>query len=318
MHRILTYWGITTLVVGTMSALITGCAAQTAKPDSGRRFPVIAYLPDYRLQQFPKTVPAPITDLIYFSIEPLPNGDLALNRAAPDVLKQLGALKKGRPLRILIALGGWSRSGGFAPMAADNKTRAHFVRALTQFCLANGLDGADFDWEHPSDANQERSYGVLLTETRAAFKPHGLRLFLTVAAWQNLPAEAFQAADRIQVMAYDHDGKHSTYEGALADVKMLLDKGAPKNKLVLGVPSYGRKIADANRDMTYADIVARYHPAPDVDEVDGIYFNNIRTIRRKARYARDNGLGGVMFWELGQDSADKTSLVLAIRDALSK
>ena len=71
---------------------------------------------------------------------------------------------------------------------------------------------------------------------------------------------------------------------------------------------------DAKTEMTYAEIVRKYKPAPEVDEAGDVYFNGIETIRQKTRYAREKGLGGVMVWELGQDADGKASLLGAVRE----
>lgn len=40
-----------------------------------------------------------------------------------------------------------------------------------------------------------------------------------------------------------------------------------------------------------------------------LYFNGISTIEDKVQYAIDNGAGGVMIWELGQDCFGENSLL---------
>ena len=40
-------------------------------------------------------------------------------------------------------------------------------------------------------------------------------------------------------------------------------------------------------------------------EAGGFYFNGIKTIQQKTRYAKEIGLGGFMIWELGQDAMGK-------------
>ena len=59
-----------------------------------------------------------------------------------------------------------------------------------------------------------------------------------------------------------------------------------------------------------------YSPEPDVDEVNNIYFNGIDTIKQKTTYVVENGYGGIMIWEVGQDTTDETSLLKAIGDAM--
>jgi chitinase len=293
-------------------------AAQDMSRARAPSIPVIAYLPDYRVASIDPSVCRSLTDLIFFSIEPTSAGALDLSRLKPELLSQLGDWKQRYHFRLLVSLGGWGRSGGFGPMATDDKARGRFIQALTQFCLDNRLDGVDFDWEHPANPTEEAAYARLLTETKQAFQPHGWLVSVTLAAWQKLEKGGFEAADRAQVMAYDHDGRHSTFDNARADVDQLVRQGAPRSKVCLGVPFYGRNVTKSDEAMTYAEIVQRYHPAPDVDEVEGVYFNGPRTIQQKARYVMENNLGGVMIWELGQDTTDDTSLLRAIHTVLAK
>ena len=294
-------------------AVLYQLAAVEAPRPPAPAVPVIAYLPDYRIASLDPSVCRSLTDLIFFSIEPTSAGALDLSHLKPETLSQLRGWKQRYHFRLLVALGGWGRSEGFGLMATDDKVRGRFIQALTRFCGDNQLDGVDFDWEHPKNAAEEVAYARLLTETKQAFQPHGWLLSVTLAAWQKLPKAGFEAVDRVQVMAYDHDGRHSNFDGARADVDRVASQGAPRSKICLGVPFYGRNVTKPDESLTYAEIVSEYHPAPEVDEVDGVYFNGIRTIQQKARYVTENHLGGVMIWELGQDTTDETSLLQAIR-----
>jgi GH18 family chitinase len=117
-------------------------------------------------------------------------------------------------------------------------------------------------------------------------------------------------------MSYDRQPRHSTYEQAVQDLRKFIDAGIPREKLILGLPFYGRKVTAPYEEATYADIVAKYHPASDVNEVDGIFFNGIGTVQLKTCHAMSKNIGGVMIWELAQDTMDKTSLLAAIKRAI--
>jgi GH18 family chitinase len=312
--------------IATLSALAfvhphvsSGQDGRTANKTAPQRFPVIAYIPEYRFDGLDIAVGERITELIAFSIEPRPNGELDTSRLGPGVFAKLRALKDRHGSRVLVALGGWERSRGFAPIATNAKARAVFASNLTRFCREHRLDGADIDWEHPANAAENEGYGALLAELKHAFAPHGLLLTMALADWQDPGALAYQSVDRIHVMAYDHDGpRHSTFEHAKADLNAFVARGVPKAKLCLGLPFYGRNSRDGKVEATYAELVRKEHPAHDVDEAGGFYFNGIDTIKRKTRYANDQGFGGVMIWELGQDAVGADSLLHAIDDAISK
>lgn len=279
-------------------------------PTPSPNFAVVGYLPDYRVLD-----PAwgrYATDIIYFSASLRANGELDAARLNAQTLAALREMRDSYGARVFIAIGGWERSQNFAAVATDPALRTQVVQAITAYCRENGLDGVDFDWEFPNTAAERAGYVTLLAEVHTAFAPHGLRVSVALAAWQDLGDELYTAVDRIHVMAYDHKGRHSTFEQAVGDIQAFLARGAPPEKLLLGVPFYGRSLSQWNNAFTYADIVTQHHPAPDVDEIGGIYFNGIATIQQKTRYALEQHLGGVMIWELGQDTADDTSLLKAI------
>jgi chitinase len=310
------------LVVILVVCLLMGIqhppAQGAPEPQHEPAFRVIGYLPDYRLAGIDSGQLRHITDLIYVSLEPLATGDLNTKALGPDVLRKLHEMIGARPVRLLVAVGGWLRSGGYGPMVTHPEARRRFVENLTRFCLANKLNGVEFDWEGPGNPQEEAGYAALMQETKQSFAPHQLRVTVAQAAWDNLSKAGLEAVDEVHIMAYDHDGKHSTMPDAENDVHSFIAKGVPKHKLYMGLPFYGRNIHNRNQDMTYADIVAKFHPTPATDLADDIYFNNIDTIRQKTAWARGEGLGGVMAWEIGQDTTDDTSLLQAVSRAAKR
>jgi GH18 family chitinase len=276
------------------------------------RFCAVGYLPDYRLDSFDSKIAQSLTDLVAFSAEPEANGELNLKRLPPKSIRALRKIKQEQKVRLILCVGGWERSKAFPELAAAPTAVQRFAKTLTDFCAENQFDGVDLDWEHPKNETDRKNCAQLLIEVKKAFAPKKLLLTIAMAGWQVLPAEAFAAIDRIHLMAYDAKGRHATAEFAEAEVARLIMKGAPRSKICLGLPFYGKSIADPVKTMTYAEILKKYKPMADVDEVDGIYFNGIRTIEKKTRYAIDHKLAGVMIWEVGQDVAGERSLVRAI------
>lgn len=275
---------------------------------------IVGYLPDYR--PLDPEWGRYLTDVIYFSAEPSPSGELDTGRLSKQTLAALNDMHTTYGTRIWVALGGWGRSRHFATVALDAALREQFAQNLLHYCLDNHLAGVDLDWEFPQNDQENRAYVELLAAIHRAFAPHGLRVSVALAGWQDLGAELYQVVDRIHVMSYDHPGRHATFENAVADIEAWLARGAPPEKLLLGVPFYGRQIDNPDVATSYMQIVSRYHPAPETDEVEGIYFNGIATIRQKTRYAQEQRLGGIMIWELGQDTRDETSLLRAIHASL--
>jgi len=60
-----------------------------------------------------------------------------------------------------------------------------------------------------------------------------------------------------------------------------------------------------------------FSPEPHVNEIDNLFFNGPELIRRKTEFALEAGLGGVMFWELGQDASGTESLLGVIRSTVN-
>ncbi len=304
---------IAPLVLGGLLGIIisfTPIAAGDGPATEPSSFRIVGYLPNYR--EFDRVSTRGLTDLILFSVTPTATGDLNLSRLKKMPWSKLRAFKTQQRVRLILCVGGWERSANFATVATSDAMRQKFVNAVVKTCLDERLDGVDLDWEHPKTEAEQEGYAKLLADLHQAFEPHGLVLSVTIAAWQKLPPKAFDVVDWVNLMAYDHPGRHSTLEGAQSDVKKLIAAGVPARKLTLGLPFYGRDIKKSNRELIYREIVAKHHPEPSVDEVDNIYFNGPETISRKTKYAIDSGLAGVMVWELGQDATGDQSLLKAI------
>jgi GH18 family chitinase len=183
---------------------------------------------------------------------------------------------------------------------------------LTEFALAHHLDGVDFDWEFSKGKAEFKNYILFLTETKEVFAKHNLLVSVALTPDPNFPLADFAVVDRVHLMSYDRGEKHATFEQAMEDVLLFLDVGIPAEKIILGVPFYGRNTSPPYKVLSYEEIMSRYSPPPAVDEVDGVYFNGLETIQDKTCFALDENLGGVMIWELAHDTTDSNSLLQRI------
>ena len=282
-------------------------------------FRIVGYLPDYRAVDFDPATPRLLTDLIVYSASLSPKGGLDLTRLKEKLpWNTLNTFKNRARVRLILCVGGGDRSTHFAAMAGSAKNRDKFVQEAVQICIEASLDGLDLDWEHPKNAAEMAGYEKLLVELHDVFEPYGMVLSVTVTGWQKLSREAIAAVDWVNVMSYDHNGRHATFDSARADVKTLIEGGVPLHKINLGLPFYGRHITKRRQVETYREIVRNYNLAPEVDEVDKLYFNGPSTIRQKTEWAIQSQLGGVMVWELGQDAAGDNSLLKVIYDTVDQ
>ncbi|MGL4623582.1 MAG: glycoside hydrolase family 18 protein, partial [Culicoidibacterales bacterium] len=157
--------------------------------------------------------------------------------ANAGILNALQELRERNPnLKLGISVGGWSKSGDFAPMAANPEARANFIDNIIKFIEYTNMDFIDLDWEFPGEVregdlvdnkNDEgtphatpedgENYVVLLEELKAALNlkeiTNGKEYELSVAIpapkkkQQKLEIDRlFNAVDFANVMTYDLRG----------------------------------------------------------------------------------------------------------------
>jgi chitinase len=279
------------------------------------RYAVCGYLPDYRIRDFDTTLLRYATDIIYFSLEPNGDGTLVTGPFVAEHCKTLAEWRTRHGFRLLVSVGGWGRSRGFAAMSTDDAGRGKFVKTMTDFCVTNSFDGVDYDWEFPKTAQEKKGYIDLIRDTKQAFLPHGKIVTVALGHQQNLGKEAYGLLDRVHIMSYDHLGKHSTLEHAKGDAARFMGFGVLKGKLLLGVPFYARNVKKPDDSRSYGDLAEAHDLEPDSDWVCDYYFNGINTTKSKAAHAQELGLGGIMVWEIGQDSRGDKSLLRALYEA---
>ncbi len=299
---------------------VFGCVVQTQEETVATQPETViaAYLPEYRIKSFDEGHLKHLTNLILFSIEVDSQGGLVLDRWKPDLLDIMDRLGREAPCRVLISVGGWGRSEGFREVAASPEMRTRFAKELVEFCQVHGLDGVDLDWEHPANEEERKQFVVLIADLGQTLHQHSLLLTTALAPWKPVELAVARSVDRIHLMSYDDEGRHSTLEQAAANIEKWRAAGIPAEKLCLGLPCYGKSITNRSQPArTYARLVAEL-PGLTGDEVEGVYFNGPDTIEAKLDLAKTQGLSGVFFWELAQDlpaDAERSLIRTAARRA---
>ena len=279
--------------------------------EAPKSFSVVGYLPNYRIDGLKTEQLEGMTELIYFSIEPTAEGGLPVAPISQGHLDRLREFRLGT--EILISVGGWGRSEHFPALAADVASRGRFIQLLKSYCLENGFSGVDYDWEHPKNQREIEDFASLIAETRCAFELDGLKVTVAQASWQDLGTKVYKNVHQVHLMAYDHGFPQATFSKSTADVERLIGFGCPAEKIVMGIPFYGRNQARDAR--TYQDLISAGDFQPSSNLIDGYAFNGPEMVAKKVEYAVEKNLGGVMIWEIGQDSRDEeTSLMEALPD----
>lgn len=292
---------------------------------------VVAYVPNWvDLKKFADTIDYPRLTHINLAFENPVNesGELSFNSKEDRLIAKAHASS----VKVLVSIGGGSASGDKALLSRyfdllTEAKRAGFVARLTDFVLAHNFDGLDVDLEGPS-INQD--YGAFIAALGAALKAKGKLLTAALSkgyGGDKVPDSVFESFDFVNVMAYDGagpwqpnaPGQHSSLQFAKDNITYWLGRGLPKAKAVLGVPFYGYGFGEAfrKRDYPYSEIVAGNPGAENTDEIGNtIWYNGLPTIRAKAQYVVDQGLGGIMIWSLDYDVPGDRSLLSAIAETL--
>lgn len=322
-----------------MALAAVGCALALGSCATGRSFePIPIVGRGYRIPgafrvvgYFPSWSGDPVrvqyralTHINYAFLNPRPDGGYQ-DVARPEKLETLVACAHAFGVRVLASLGGGEgENGAFAAIAADPTLTAAFCGNTLALIDRYDLDGIDMDWEFPA-ADEADAFAALVGALADALHARHKLLSIAVSAdavhGGACSDGAIADVDFLNIMAYD-DGfgvqgaHHSTYAFAEAALGYwLVDRGVPADKAVLGLPFYGRSLADRH-SATYKSILSEDRDAPGKD-VSGEYgYNGFATIRSKALgLARAKG-GGVMIWQLNQDAAGEYSLLNALFDAV--
>jgi chitinase len=291
-------------------------ASKAAQTD----FMVIGYLYTQSLAEVDRIQYGKLTHVNYSFVLPTTAG--GLTEVDDAVMTRLVERSHGHAVKVGLAVGGWNdgNTSGFEAMAANPAHRAAFVANLMALVGRYDLDGIDMDWEYPN-ASSSADFLALMRDLSAELRPQGKLLTLAVIAEGDehgrfIPPEVFGIIDALNIMAYDWKYQsgvhHSPYEVAESSLDYWVARGCPQAKAVLGVPFYGRSPAEA---LTYRQILAKDAEAPGKDVVDGVQYNGRATMRKKTELARRKG-GGIMFWELTQDTTDAASLLGAIDETV--
>ncbi|XP_055877021.1 acidic mammalian chitinase-like isoform X2 [Biomphalaria glabrata] len=283
-------------------------------------------------------------------------------------------LKQRNPnLKVLLAIGGYNMaSDPFTSFVSDSGKRAEFVKNAIEFLRKRNFDGLDMDWEYPGQRGsppEDREHLVLLMQElwngfhHEAYVSNKPRLLLTAA----FPAGkesidigydiqgVINFIDFINIMTYDFHGSWESYTGLNGPlfahpsdhgndsylnldwaVQYYLQLNAPKDKLNVGISTYGRSFlldsasnngirapaaqpGDAGKYTAEKGFVSYYEVCElikagaqvvDVPTQRGRYlvkdrqwigYDDIQTVTEKACYTRQHGFGGVMFWAVDLD-----------------
>ncbi len=244
----------------------------------------------------------------------------------PERLRQLAELKRDHEIYVVLSIGGWT-AGGFSEMASTQRRRKLFAKDCKRIVKEYGLDGIDIDWEYPSSSEAGivsspadiDNFTQLMRELRKALGKEYLLSCATVADAKFVDFRAIEPyVDLVNIMMYDvgnppyhHAALYrSDKSGRVTAQEALqahLDAGMPVNKLVLGVPFYGRSVKGFG-DTAYGALIKRTDVTRMWDDVakapylvkDGEFvctYEEAESLAWKCRFVKETGMRGMMYWE---------------------
>lgn len=262
-------------------------------------------------------------------------------------LRQILELKKTKPgLKVLLSVGGWG-GGRFSELAASTRNRRLFAWDCRRVVWEYGVDGIDIDWEYPtqstsgisSSPDDTNNLTKLLQDIRTVIGPKRMLTVATVSSglYVNLK-ETVKYADWINLMTYDmgqppyhnaplHQSDKVKTIAVDEAVQKVLAAGVPRDKIVMGIPFYGRGIDGFPEDVknTDAHLVSNYFFNWDDDAMVPYMadrsgkmkytYDDARSIGLKAAFARDEKLRGAMCWPNSGDD-EKSTLLRAVCDSI--
>ena len=253
-------------------------------------------------------------------------------------LEKVAALKNSNPgLKICLSIGGWE-AGNFSEMAADATHRKNFCNNCLAAVKKYNLDGIDLDWEYPtsssagisSSPNDTKNFTLLVKDLRETL---GSDKLVTMASSASAKYVDFNSAtqymDFVNIMTYDmgnppyHNAalykSSKTKRSCAESVEAHIRAGVPREKIVLGIPFYGRgngleftkDCVDFN-EIKYTGFTRMWDDECKVPYlVNGsgtmvLSYDDEISVGLKADYVKSQSLKGAMYWNVEADDKDWT------------
>ncbi|XP_059612894.1 chitinase-3-like protein 1 isoform X2 [Phlebotomus argentipes] len=284
-------------------------------------------------------------------------------------IKKFNELKKLNPkLKTIAAVGGWNEgSTTFSQVANSEAKRKRFAKSAVEFLEKFHFDGLDMDWEYPGQrggnpSTDKKAFTLFLKDLSEALHAKGFILSAATASAEFSAeisydiAEVGKYLDYIGIMTYDLHGSWDQkignnaplYAGSWdetarerqlnvdAAISYWLQSGAPREKILLGVPSYGRgfrmingqsapgsphagpsdpgphtrtpgmlgfnELCETRQSQKWEDHWDEQQFVPYVTKgSQWIGYDDEKSLRFKANYVQSHNLGGMMMWSIETD-----------------
>ncbi|KAK1403603.1 Nod factor hydrolase protein 1 [Heracleum sosnowskyi] len=325
-----------------------------------------AYWPSWVAETLsPATIPTSYFTHLFYAFVEVDSATCELNITQPDD-QWMGNFTatlhaKSPPAKAFLSIGGTNTGTIFSYTLSSHKNRAAFINSTIVVARKYGFDGLDLDWEFPNNTQDMSNLATFFTAWRFAIDKEARfsgkqRILLSAAVYfssalfltdppLSYPGHVIKKyIDFVSPMTYDLHGsweplktgspallydKYSNLSTSYG-ISSWLKSGVPSEKVVMGLPMYGRSWQLVNSSdhnigspavgagplpsMTYDQIVdfnLGNNATVVYDEAtvstysyagkNWIGYDNVESVVNKVKFAKDQGLGGYFFWAIGDD-----------------
>ena len=301
------------------------------------------------------------------------DGGIVITESKKAPIKDVVALKSVNPrLKVMLMIGGWgAHADGFSMMARDAAKRTAFCQSVKSLLDKHSLDGVDIDWEYPTqsadnetgaDPSDTRNFNLVLKELRETIGTDKIISFASSSSakyvdWPN----AMKYLDYVNVMTYDMGAAPNGHNSPLHKSAVFNHRswdesvdahekgGVPRDRMVMGVPFYGKAEKNPAEGTKIFDYSVRYYEIRDILNkgkykgkdlvrpvtrawepssmvpylIDAagknvLSYDDPESVSAKGSYVRANGMLGAMFWEYRCDTDDHALLKALVKSIYNK
>lgn len=238
-----------------------------------------------------------------------------------DVVTSIRPKIEGKDIKLRLCIAG----GDWKGMVSNETSRVAFARNVKSVLDAYQLDGVDLDFEWPETPREYADYSSAIIRLKEELSPTDIFSVSLHPVAYKITLDAIRAADYVSMQSYGPRPIRFPLPIFKKEAQEAVSYGIPKEKLIMGVPFYGVSKDGKKKTAAYSGFVeAGLIADPFLDEVfyqgTTYLFNGQETIRQKTRYVIDEGIGGIMSWDLGTDTPFDTehSLLKVMCEEIAK
>lgn len=347
----------------------SSCFEKPKEPPASQKKIIVGYVPGFRGILDQLSIDANKLTHINYAFVDVRDSMAWLSNLETDTVnfRILNKLKEVNPdLKILISIGGWSWSGNFSDAVLTPDSRYKFAKTSVDIVADYDLDGVDIDWEYPGQIGDnnvfrpedKQNYTLMFEAIRKELdelsKNTGKYYELTTAVGASYSYiehtemdKAVKYLDYVNLMTYDFytsgdsAGHHSNlyppedYDkdaSAHKTFHLFVEAGVPADKLVMGLPFYGRSwimksadkhginmpvegrargggytyikdsLVNKNGFVRYWDENAKAPYLFNSETNQLITYDDEESVKLKCEYVIDNNMAGMMFWQYASDT----------------